>query len=177
VTVPQTALRSALQCLEKFSGHPDTPAIHDPIYLLLGDENKSHEKAVARALLSNPSHPAVVELRSIFDGHIEWEAPSLASVLEHHGALVESEDLVAEVGRRLDVHKKKERQLRLEIDRIEVKLVQSERAANAVAALGAFALMFALFGWMVALGWIEVQWMEVPVPVTPSMALPVGGSG
>ena len=170
MTVPKDALENAIECLERFSNHPDTAAIHDPMYALLKDGGGVNEQAMLRALMAHPSHPSLVELRSILGPHLEWGPSCLGSVLEGHGAILTPDDLVAEVDRRLSAHKRTERLLRLEIDEVETKLAQSERGSNAVAALGALAMMFALFGWVIALGWIDVQWMDAPVPASPEAA-------
>ena len=55
----------AISCLEKYANHPDTAAIHDPIYALLKGEDLGQQKALERALSAHTSHPAAVELRSI----------------------------------------------------------------------------------------------------------------
>ena len=170
MTVPEAALENALECLERFSNHPDTAAIHDPIYALLKEGGDLNEQVMLRSLMAHPAHPSSVELRAILGPYLEWSASSLGSVLEGHGVVVNPDDLVAEVDMRLTAHKKTERLLRLEIDEIESKLAQAERGSNAVAALGALALMFALFGWVIALGWMDVQWIDAPVPASVEAA-------
>ena len=48
--------------------------------------------------------------------------------------------------------------------------MQSERASNAVAALGAFVLLFGLVGWAIALGVLDVAWMDAPIPMDAEAA-------
>lgn len=164
VTIPSSALRTALDCLERFARHPDTAALHDPIYALLQDPDSGAEEALVRSISAHTGHPAVAELRAILGGHVEISAPDLAAVLERHGPVRDADDLVSEVDRRLSSYADSERILRAQIDHLEGGLVQAERASNAVAALGAFVLVFGLIGWAIALGVLDVQWMDSPVP-------------
>jgi hypothetical protein len=165
VTIPESALRTALDCLERYATHPDTAALHDPIYALYQDPGSGNESAVVRSVAAYTGHPAGTELRSILGPHIELATPSLAAVLERHGPVRDEHDLVGEVDRRLVSQRETERILRLQIDSLEGDLVQSESASNAVAALGAFVLLFGLVGWAIALGVLDVQWMDAPVPI------------
>ena len=84
--------------------------------------------------------------------------------------MVPEGDLIAEVDRRLDKQVQHIRMLKNQIDGLECDVVRAERASNAVAALGAFSLVFGLFGWLIALGMIDVQWMDSPVPSSPRSA-------
>ena len=119
---------------------------------------------LSHALVSMPAHPAVAELRLILDSHIAIEEASLATVLARHGGAIPGDDLVAEVDRRLHRQVQQIRTMGNQIDRLEEDVVRAERASNAVAALGAFALLFGVCGWLIALGFFEVHWMDTPVP-------------
>jgi hypothetical protein len=165
VTIPQPALRTALDCLERFASLPGTAALHDPIYALFQGSSSGEEAAIARLVTAHSGHPAVAELRTILAPHMELTAPDLAAVLERYGPVRDEDDLVGEVDRRLCAYGESERVLRKQIDHLEADMVQAERASNAVAALGAFVLLFGLCGWAIALGILDVQWMDAPIPM------------
>lgn len=86
----------------------------------------------------------------------------MLSTLLRFGPVGDPSDLVGEVARRLERAASDRRVLGQRIESLESGLDASSRSANAVAALGAFALLFALLGWAVALGWMDVNWMDPP---------------
>ena len=176
MTVPKPALLQALDCLERYSSHPDTPALHDPIYALLQADEVEQEKRLGHALVSLPAHPGAAELRAILGHHISLEPASLVTVLDRHGGGPVDGDLIAEVDRRLQHQAQHIRGLKNQIDGLERDLVRADRASNGVAALGAFSLIFGIFGWLIALGFVEVQWMDPPVPSSPGAASIGAGS-
>ena len=167
MTIPEAALRNALDCLEKFANHPDTAAIHDPIYALLNDGGRPEQEALERALASHVSHPASVELRAVLGPHVQLAEPSLATVLERFAPVVESSDLNREVERRLQQHEQLNRRLRQDKEELERALLRAKQSSNAIGALGAFGVLFALVGWAIALGILEVHWMDSPMPSQP----------
>ena len=156
--------------------HPGTAALHDPIYALISEPECGEERALVRSIMAQPGHPASVELRSILEPHVDWDAPDLGAVLQRHGPLRDEGDLVAEVDRRLCAHHETERILKRQVEHLEGELVVAERASNAVAALGAFVLLFGLVGWAIALGVLDVQWMDAPVPMDVEAAAAGQGS-
>ena len=164
VTIPQTALRNALDCLERFASHPGTAAIHDPIYALLVEPEEGEETAIVQVINAQPAHPASAELRAIFAPHLDWPDPDLGAVLARYGPVREADDLVAEVDRRLHSHNETQRILRQQVENLEGDLMVAERSSNAAAALGALVLLFGLVGWAIALGVLDVQWMDAPMP-------------
>ena len=170
MTIPRPALRKALDCLEMYANHPGTAAIHDPIYALLQGEVSGQMEALERALTAQSSHPASVELRSFLMEYLSLPNTSLATVLERYGPIQNAEDLVHEVDRRLHQSKQRLAELRNERDRLEHSLSHAHQSSNAVAALGAFGALFALVGWAIAFGFLEVAWMEAPVPEAPASA-------
>ena len=170
MTIPRPALQNALDCLEKYANHPATAAIHDPIYALLQGDVHGQQEALERALMAHASHPASVELRSFLVEHVSLGPTSLAGVLERHGPIQNREDLVHEVERRLQQYDKRLVTMKRERDHLERALSRANQSANAVAALGAFGALFALVVWAIALGLLDVEWMDAPVPEAPASA-------
>jgi hypothetical protein len=168
VSIPKPALERCLQQLEHHAAHPGTPAIHDPIYGLLSGPTEAQALAFSRALAcglqAHSGHPAAAGIRAELQDYLHIPETDLASVLAHHGGDASSEDLVAAVDRLLVASAGQKRVMRARVETLERLLSQMRRSSNGVAALGAFALLFALLGWAVALGAIEVNWMDSPVP-------------
>ena len=164
MTIPAPALQSCLQLLEQHAAHPATPALHDPIYGLLQEPSDALEAALAAAIVAHAGHPATPALRAALEEHLNVQAADLPTVLARHGIVETGQDLVATVDRRLDAAAITKRMMGARIQGLETALVRAERSANGLAALGSFALLFALVGWAIALGVFEVQWMDAPVP-------------
>ena len=164
MNIPEPALRTCLSLLEAHASHPDTPALHDPLYGLLTGGGESDKQALATALVAHASHPCGARIRESMAPYIQVEVPDLAAVLGRFGPIGDSTDLLGEVGRRLERSASTQQVLRDRIEGLEKALDHSGRSANAAAALGAFVLLFGLLGWAVALGWMEVQWIAAPVP-------------
>ncbi len=167
MSIPESDLRDCLALLESHAAHPGTPAIHDPIYAMLTGGSGSETVELVAALERYPTHPAGPEIREILAAHVVIELPVMLSVLSQYGPVSDPDDLPGEVGRRLERYEEERRVTRSRIESLECALDASGRSANAVAALGAFALLFALVGWAIALGWMEVNWMDAPAPIVP----------
>jgi hypothetical protein len=89
--------------------------------------------------------------------------PSIETVLAKHGGLGVLEP-VEEVDSLLTDARETRRVLSERINALEAQTAALGRMANGVAAVGAFLAMFGLIGWLIALGWLEVDWIEAPVP-------------
>jgi hypothetical protein len=170
VFIPEPILQTALQHLEAHAAHPDTPAIHDPIYRLSKDPNQEDMGALAAALVAHVGHPAVGKLRPLLEEYLDLPESDLVHVLSRHGGAPTGVDLIAEVDRRLGKASEARRILQTRVGALERELVETQRIANGVAALGAIALIFALIGWSIGLGVMEVSWIETPVPADKSGA-------
>jgi hypothetical protein len=164
VNIPEPVLRTCLSSLQAYASHPDTPALHDPLYGLLTGGGEPDKQALATALVAHASHPCAARIREGMAPYITVDVPDLAAVLGRFGPIGDCTDLLGEVGRRLERSVSTQHVLRTRIQDLEQALGRSGRSANAAAALGAFILVFGLLGWAVALGWMEVQWISVPVP-------------
>ena len=174
--IPQPILQAALQHLEAHAAHVDTPVIHDPIYRLTKEPNQEDMDALAAALVAHVGHPAASELRDLLEPYLELPESDLVHVLNRHGGAPTGADLIAEVDRRLSKASETHRVLQARIGTLERDLVQTRRAANGVAALGSIALIFALIGWSIGLGIMEISWIEAPTPADKSAASAGTGS-
>ena len=164
MNIPEPVLRTCLSLLEAHASHPDTPALHDPLYRLLTGGGDADKQEIGTALVAHASHPCATRIREALVPYIKVEVPDLAAVLGRYGPIVDSTDLLAEVGRRLERSASTQQVLRDRVESLEMALDRSGRSANAAAALGAFVLLFGLLGWAVAFGWMEVQWLTEPIP-------------
>jgi hypothetical protein len=169
VTIPKPVLKNAIECLEAHVAHPQTGALHDPLYALLqGDGTMT---AVAAALAQHISHPARTALMALLGPYIEVATVDLEQILRRHGPLEAEADPVAEVDRRLADAASHSRVLRARIGELERQVEGHSRTANALAAAGAMVAIFGLIGWLVALGWIEVAWMDSPTVDGPELPI------
>lgn len=168
--IPNPILQAALQHLEAHAAHPNTPAIHDPIYRLTKEPGQEDMDALAAALVAHVGHPSANELRELFHPYLALPESDLVHVLSRHGAAPTGVDLIAEVDRRLSKATEVRRILQARIGTLERELVETRRTANGVAALGSIALIFALIGWSIGLGIMEISWIDAPIPVDESAA-------
>ena len=114
--------------------------------------------------MAHAGHPAARALRALLATHVSVKEADLASVLARYEPVSGDVDLIAEVDQRLARAASQHRRMRKHIIELENGLGRLQRSANALAALGAFALLFALLGWAIALGVLEIQWMDAPIP-------------
>ena len=85
MSIPQPVLEAAIAALETHAQHPDTGAIHDPIYAMLkGDHGQAI--ALGQAMAAYPTHPAASQLRAILGEHLEIAEPTMAAVIARYGA-------------------------------------------------------------------------------------------
>jgi hypothetical protein len=170
VFIPQPILLEVLEILEAHAAHPDTPALHDPIYGLSKEQSADDMSAISAALVMHSGHPASSQIRRLMEEYLELPEPDLALVLQRHGGAPKGGDLVAEVDRCLGRAAEERRVFQARIGALERELADSRRTGNGVAALGAITLIFGLIGWAVGLGVMEVSWIDSPVPVDQAAA-------
>jgi len=170
VTIPEPVLRTAIERLEAHAAHPDTGALHDPIYGLLNGQGPEAEAALAAALQAHSGHPMVADLRALFAEHITVPSPDLAFVLSRYEPVAEDMDLVAEVDRRLSEGATRDRVLRAQIANLGGHVETLGRTANGLAALSAIVAVFGAIGWLIALDWLEITWLDPAVPRDPAAA-------
>lgn len=162
--VPEpAALRAALQELEPYATHPDTGAIHDPMYELLQDPDPAHARALHQALRRLRDHPAAARIRQALGPDYALPPRTLEDVLSEQGAWTHA-DPVYEVEHRLRsaarVRTVLEERLARQLDDND----RMARTANALAMVGALLAIFALVGWAGALGLWTIDWFEPPEP-------------
>ena len=162
MSISESDLHRCLLLLEPYASHAATWAIHDPLYALLSDDSDAMRAELAMALSEHSSHPAVPEISRILAGHVSVVEPDMHAVLVKFGPVETPDDLAGEVARRLQKSASERRVLHGRIEVLEAALQVSKRSSNAVATIGAFALLFSIVGWAVALGWLEVTWLESP---------------
>ena len=162
MSISKSDIQRCLLLLEPHASHSATLAIHDPLYALLSDDSDARIAELTMAINDQFNHPAVPELLHILTGHVSVTAPDMRGALAKFAPLETPDDLVGEVGRRLERNAAERRILNGRIDELESALRASNRSSNAVATIGAFALLFSLFGWAIAFGWLEVDWLTSP---------------
>jgi hypothetical protein len=170
VTIPEPMLRRAIERLEDYATHPDTGAIHDPIYALIGGAGEEAEAALVVALQVRVGHPLAAELCALFAPHLEVGEPDLVDVLSRHAPVSDGTDPIAEVDRRLSDGQSRDRIQRVRIRDLERHLETMSRTANGLAAAGAIVGVFGAIGWLIALGWLEIAWIDAPTPDDPAAA-------
>ena len=163
VNIPEPMLKAAIASLETHVQHPGTGALHDPIYALLKGHSGASGDAIALALEAHERHPAAEEIRRLLSGYIDAPAPSLVRVLSRHGGAPNAPPL-SEVDRLLTKAGTAQAVLSARVEALEAQVGVLSRLSNAMAAAGALVAIFAIIGWLVALGVFEVSWMEAPVP-------------
>ncbi len=161
-------LRAALAALEPFGAHPDTGAIHDPIYELLVDPlpgvpNERLLRALHTALDRAPHHPAQAGVRRALGEGFVLPPRTLAQVLTELGPWT-CEDPVDEVEHRLRKAASVYRLLQDKTDEQDRTIGQLNRSLNAMAAVAALLALFALAGWLGALDVWQIEWFSPPQP-------------
>ncbi len=164
MTIPESVLRAAIEILEGYPSHPSTGPLHDPVYAMLMEPGGSSMDDLAIALEDHTSHPGAEELRALFAGYVRLADLDLDTILMRHGVAVAGVDPIATVDRRLredtDVRKVLERRITI----LENDLGHTRRIANGLAAAGAMVAVFGILGWLIALGALEIEWIDPPVP-------------
>lgn len=155
-------IQEALDALEPFSQDPGTLALHDAIYGLF--EAPSDLSAVERVVAIQPDHPGLPAVTAALGCSLEATPPDLAQVLAAHGPLPPDGDLTREVAKRLERGAEVEAVLRTQLVSLERQTRFGVRAANALSLVAAALAIFALLGWLAALGLWEIPWSTVPAP-------------
>ncbi len=169
VDIPKPVLESAIAALELYVQHPGTGALHDPLYGLLRGGRPQAREELAEALSAHTGHPAASTLRELLSEHLELPALSLEVIVVRHGADPER-DALAEAERLLTDAATTRRVLSGRVESLEAQTAALSRTANGMAAVGALVAVFGMIGWLIALGWLEVSWIEPPVPERPEDA-------
>ena len=155
-------IQEALDALEPLSQDPGTLALHDAIYGLF--EAPSDLAPVQRVVTMRPEHPAVPIVSRVLGCALQPAPPDLAQVLAAHGPLPPDGDLTQEVSRRLTRAAEVEGVLRTQLVSLERQTRFGVRAVNALSLVAAALAIFALLGWLAALGVWEIPWSTVPAP-------------
>ena len=162
MSIPQPVLEAAIAALELHAQHPGTGALHDPIYgMLQGDSGQL--ELLSAAMLAQSGHPASGALRELLGPYIEVPVPTVEAVLLRHGG-VAGEDVVLQVDQMLTEADQARRVLSARVHALEAQAGALGRTANGMAAVGALIAVFGMIGWLVALGWLEIAWIEPAVP-------------
>jgi hypothetical protein len=162
VTIPQPVLEAAIAALEVHVQHPGTGALHDPIYGLLQGEADQLE-ALSVAMLDQVGHPAAAQLRELLDAYVALPVPSIEAVVARHGGLQDVEP-IGEIDRMLSDAVAARGILSARVGALEADAQALGRTANGMAAVGALVAVFGIIGWLVALGWLQIAWIEPAVP-------------
>ena len=160
------AIERLLARLEAFATHPGTLAIHDPLYLMRSEEPEVHLASLGAALEAFPRHPLVPEIRTALGASLGGEDLTLATVLVADGPIPPGVDPVLEVQRRLHRHAEVRRVLEARIQHLEDNHDRMVTTTNAMTALASILSVFALIGWLAALGVWEIPWLE-PQEIVP----------
>jgi len=155
-------IQEALDALEPFSQDPGTHALHDAIYGLF--ETPTDLSAVERVVASQPDHPGLPGVSAALGCSLQGAPPDLAQVLAAHGPLPSDGDLTREVARPLERGAEVEAVLRTQLVSLERQTRFGVRAVNALSLVAAALAIFALLGWLAALGLWEIPWSTVPAP-------------
>jgi len=164
VKIPQTVLEAALAALEPHAQHPGTGALHDPLYALLKGDDGDAVAEFALALVSQSGHPAAGTLREMLGSHVALPAPTLEAILRQYEPLAEGADPLVQADRMLWEAKEARRVLSTRVLGLETEVRSLSRTANAMAAAGAILAIFGAIGWLIAMGWLEIQWLDPAVP-------------
>lgn len=160
------AIDRLLARLEAFATHPGTLALHDPLYLMRSEDPQLHLANLSVALVAFPSHPLVPEIRTALGAGLEVEELTLASVLAADAPISPGVDPLLEVQRRLRRHAEARRILEAHIQRLQDGHDRMITTTNAMTALAAILSVFALIGWLAALGVWEIPWLD-PQEIVP----------
>ncbi len=156
-------LAAAIAALEPYATHPDTGAIHDPLYELMQDPDTESLVAAHAALWRLKRHPAHDAIRDVLGDAFDLPPLDLREVLDQLGPSTH-DDPVLEVQHRLT---RAAADKRLLLDRVKVQALELDRAArtvNALSLVGALLTLFALAGWLGALDLWQIEWFTPPEP-------------
>jgi hypothetical protein len=172
---PEAVIRQLLDRMEAFVSARGTVEIHDPLYAMLSDPDPRHLGGLSEALSDHPNHPLARELAIELSPWLVLVKASLEDVLRRDGPIPEGVDPVDEVRRRLLRAAEVRRVLEARIAGEERQGALMNNTANGMAAIAAFLAVFALMGWLAALGVWEIPWLEEPQLPPPVTKEPVSG--
>ncbi|MDG1483057.1 MAG: hypothetical protein P8R54_25930 [Myxococcota bacterium] len=159
-------LQKLLERLEPFSSHPGTIEIHDPLYFMLREPAEAHRANLTAALRLFPDHPLAAEILSVFGSTVEAAPLTLVGVLAADGPIPPDVEPVRELQRRFRRHRETRSVLEARIQELERNHDRMITTTNAMTSLAAILAMFALLGWLAALGVWEIPWLK-PQEILP----------
>jgi len=101
-------------------------------------------------------------LRVLLSAFLDISGPDILRVLRAHGPVPEGADPVQVVAQRLADNVKSQELLLGRVSELDKEVVRLSGVANGLAVVGAMLAIFALLGWLSALGWMPMQWVESP---------------
>lgn len=168
-TLPDpVAIERLLARLEAFATHPGTLALHDPLYLMGSEDPEIHLANLSAAVAAFPNHPLVPEIRTALGASVHAEERTLVSVLVADGPIPPGVEPVLELQRRLRRHAESRRVLDDRIQRLEDHHDRMITTTNAMTAMASILAVFALIGWLAALGVWEIPWLD-PQEIVPEV--------
>ena len=156
-------LRAAIALLEPHTSHPGTGPLHDPLWEMLQDGDPRHLGALREAMLRYREHPAMEALLEALAPELVLPARSLEEILLRHGPWGGGDPLV-EVDRRLQKAARDRVVLEDRLRAADRDLDRMARSNNAFALVAALLAIFALAGWLGALGVWQIEWIEPAAP-------------
>ncbi len=166
-------LRRLLDRLEPFSSHPGTIEIHDPMYFMLREPAEVHRANLTAALKAFPDHPLAAEILSAFGSTVEAAPLTLVGILAADGPIPPDVDPLREVQRRFRRHGEIRSVLEDRIQELERNHDRMITTTNAMTSLASILAVFALLGWLAALGVWEIPWLD-PQEIAPEEKLEEG---
>lgn len=155
-------VRQCLDDLDPHGSHPDSGALHDPLYLLLDGPDEPTMQRLRLALRAHRSHPSTPRLRARLAPWLGEPPLVLSEVLREDAPLDPAVDPVVEVQRRLQSHREARRILDAHIEGLEARSQALGRLADRTAAAAALLAVFALVGWLAAIGEWRLVWVDPP---------------
>ena len=169
--VPSPAdLQRVLNRLDAFVHAPGTIALHDVLYRMLKEPDPAHVSALVSVLAAHPSHPLRREIEAELSPWLAGVPQSLEDVLLQDGPLPDTVDPVQEVRRRLSRAREVRRVLEERILSLERQGRTLYSTAYGMAAVAAFLAVFSVMGWLAALGFWEIPWLDPPTLEPPGTA-------
>jgi AcrR family transcriptional regulator len=163
-------VRLCLADLDPYGSHPASGALHDPLYQLLDGPDEGVMQQLRVALRAHRGHPATPRLRARLAPWLDEPPLILSEVLHEDAPLDPDVDPVAEVQRRLLAHRDTRRVLDTHIEGLEARSQALGRLADRTAAVAALLAVFALIGWLAAIGEWRLAWEEPPA--VPQLSSP-----
>lgn len=170
---PEALIQNILDRLDAFVSAAGTLEIHDALYAMLRERDEAMLPVLAAALSDHPDHPLRGEISVELSPWLLQRPLTLEDVLLQDGPLPPDVDPIHEVRRRLLRAQEVRRVLEARITGLERGSHLLNNTANGMAAVAAFLAVFALTGWLAALGVWQIPWLETPeLPSAPEEPAP-----